>query len=190
MSETANNRTKKTELRFFTIPEWKKEEKYLQKRHSEGWKFTGVTLPGLYHFEKCEPEDVVYQLDYNQEGTAHRAEYIQIFHDCGWEYILDYVGYSYFRKPVADMNGQESEEIFCDDDSRVDMMKRVFRGRMIPLIAIFFCIIIPQLFLQSHTEGTFAMILTGAFAVLFVLYLVLFAWYGWQFRQYTKRLKK
>lgn len=190
MADTERKRTNKTELRFFTILEWKKEEKYLQKRHSEGWKFIGVTFPGLYHFEACEPEDVVYQLDYNQEGAAHREEYIQMFHDCGWEYILDFAGYSYFRKPVSAMDGSDPEEIFCDDDSRADMMKRVFRGRMIPLIVIFLGIIIPQLFSQSHTGGTFGMILTGAYVVLFVLYLVLFAWYGWQFRQYMKRLKK
>lgn len=184
------NKTKKTEFRFFTIPEWKKEEKYLQKRHREGWKFTGVTMLGFYHFEKCEPEDVVYQLDYNQEGAAHREEYIQMFHDCGWEYILDFVGYSYFRKPVSDMDGEESEEIFCDDDSRIDMMKRVFKGRMRPLIAIFFGVIIPQLFVQSHLGGTLGTVLTGTFAVLFVLYLVLFIWYGWQFWQYMKLLEK
>lgn len=190
MSEKTKNREKITELRFFTIPEWKKEEQYLQKKHHEGWRFTGVTLPGFYHFERCEPEDVVYQLDYNQEGTAHKTEYIQMFQDCGWEYILDFVGYSYFRKPVSAMDGEESEEIFCDDDSRIDMMKRVFRGRMVPLIVIFFGVIIPQLFVQSHTGGSISMILTGAFAVLFVLYLVLFIWYGWQFLQYRNLLKK
>ena len=34
----------------------------------EGWKFTGLTYPGVYHFVRCQPEDVVYQLDYNEEG--------------------------------------------------------------------------------------------------------------------------
>lgn len=29
-----------------------------------------MKFPGLYHFEKCEPEDVTYQLDYNPEGIA------------------------------------------------------------------------------------------------------------------------
>ena len=47
---------KKTELRIFTIADWEKEERYLRKRHQEGWKFVNVSLPGLYHFVKCEPE--------------------------------------------------------------------------------------------------------------------------------------
>ena len=115
---------KKTEPRIFTIAEWEKEEKYLRKRHREGWKFVNVSLPGFYHFEKCTPEDVVYQLDYNEEGLKHKDEYVQMFNDCGWEYIQDFGGYSYFRKPVSEM--QEEEEIFCDDESRLDMMRRVF----------------------------------------------------------------
>ena len=40
---------KKTEPRIFTIAEWEKEEKYLRKRHREGWKFVNVSLPGFYH---------------------------------------------------------------------------------------------------------------------------------------------
>ena len=51
-----------------------------------------MKFPGLYHFEKCEPEDVTYQLDYNPEGIAHKAEYIQMFLDCGWEYMQDFAG--------------------------------------------------------------------------------------------------
>ena len=182
------NDLKKTEFRWFSITEWQKEQDYLQQRHREGWKFTGVSMPGFYHFEECEPEDMVYQLDYNPEGTAHKAQYIQMFHDCGWEYLQDFVGYSYFRKPVSDMDGQE--EIFCDEDSRLDMMKRVFRGRVVPLIAIFFCIIIPQLFLQSHREGMVGGILVGAYMVLLIVYLVLFIGFGYQFWQYRKLLKR
>ena len=91
----------KQEFRYFTITEYDKEQQYLSRRHKEGWKFTKVTGIGQYHFEQCEPEAVVYQLDYNQEGNVNKPEYTQMFEDCGWEYITTYVGYSYFRKPVS-----------------------------------------------------------------------------------------
>lgn len=55
-----------------------------------------------------------------------------MFRDCGWEYLQNFVGYSYFRKAASDMDGTE-EEIFCDDASRLDMIKRVFSQRMVPL---------------------------------------------------------
>lgn len=51
----------KTEIKFFTIPEWKKEENYLREQHKNGWEFVSVNLFGFYHFKKCEPKDVIYQ---------------------------------------------------------------------------------------------------------------------------------
>lgn len=182
------NKEKKTEFRYFTIPQWKQEEDYLRQQHKNGWKFTNVSFLGVYHFEKCEPEDVVYQLDYNQEGIANKEEYTQMFRDCGWEYLQDFVGYSYFRKPAADM--KEEEEIFCDDVSRMDMMKRVFKGRMIPLLIIFFCCIIPNMLLQNQIEGTFHNILTTTFGILFLIYLALFLTFGYQFWKCWKILNK
>lgn len=178
----------KTEFKYFTIPEWKKEQDYLRQQHKNGWKFSRVSFIGLYHFEKCEPEDVVYQLDYNPEGIAHKEEYVQMFRDCGWEYMQDFFGYSYFRKPALEMNGDE--EIFCDDASRVDMMKRVFKGRMLPLLCIFFLIILPNIYMQSHMDTAVGRILTGLFCILLVLYLMLFVVFGVQYWQYWKELKK
>lgn len=86
-------------------------------------------IPGLYTFERCEPEKIIYQLDYNKEGIKHQSEYVRMFEDCGWEYLTEFDGYNYFRKPADKM--QQKEEIFCDDISRLDMMNRIFRGRVI-----------------------------------------------------------
>lgn len=88
----------KKQFKWFTIFEYEKEQAYLRQMHKDGWKFVQVKGLGMYHFEKCEPKDVVYQLDYNKEGLEHKDQYVQMFADCGWEYILDYAGYSYFRK--------------------------------------------------------------------------------------------
>ena len=104
----------KKEFRWFNIMEYEKEENYLSKRHQEGWKFKRVTFPGVYTFERCEPEMVIYQLDYNKEGIKHQMEYVRMFEDCGWEYLTEFGGYNYFRKP-ADMM-QQKEEIFCGHD--------------------------------------------------------------------------
>ena len=130
----------KKEIRWFSIMEYEKEENYLSKRHLEGWKFKSVTFPGLYTFERCEPEKIIYQLDYNKEGIKHQSEYVRMFEDCGWEYLTEFDGYNYFRKPADKM--QQKEEIFCDDISRLDMMNRIFRGRVIPLILMILCILI------------------------------------------------
>ena len=95
----------KTCFRFFSIMDYEKEADFLRKMHKKGWKFVKVSLGGFYGFEACEPEDVVYQLDYNPDGVKHQNEYLQMFKDCGWEYMQDFAGYSYFRKPVSEMDG-------------------------------------------------------------------------------------
>lgn len=181
-------KNKKTEYKLFSVFQWKQEQEYLRQQHKNGWKFVKVNLLGFYHFERCKPEDVIYQLDYNPEGTSHKEQYVQMFRDCGWEYLQDYVGYSYFRKPALEANG--AEEIFCDDDSRLDFMKRVFKGRLAPLITMFFCIIIPQLFLQPGLGSPLAKIFTGLLAGLGIIYLVIFLSFGFEFLKYKKSLKK
>lgn len=180
----------KTEFKWFTIQQYKSEEEYLRKMHNNGWKLSHIGFPGFYHFTECKPEDIVYQLDYNLEGTANKSEYIQMFSDFGWEYLFDYVGYSYFRKPVEQMNGKE--EIFCDDESRLEMMKRVFKGRVTPLLIIFFTIIIPQLFMQTlHLEsGSLHKGLGIAYLILFLIYISIFISFGFQFFSYEKKIRK
>ena len=86
------------------IMDYKKEETYLSKRHQKGWKFKKVTFPGIYTFEKCEPENVIYQLDYNKDGVKHQSEYVRMFEDCGWEYLTEFDGYNYFRKSAEVQN--------------------------------------------------------------------------------------
>lgn len=164
-------KTIKTEFHYFTIMDYEKEQDYLRSMHKAGWEFAGVTVPGFYHFVQCEPEDVIYQLDYNLEGSAHKEEYVQMFEDCGWEYLMDFVGYSYFRKPAA--QAKEDEGIFCDDSSRLDMMTRIFKGRMLPLLCIFFLVLLPQLFFQFSLSGIRGIIFC-IFFVLFCIYLEIF----------------
>lgn len=176
----------KTEVRFFTVADWEKEQEYLRRRHQQGWKFVSVSFIGLYHFERCKPEDVIYQLDYNPDGLEHKEQYVQLFRDCGWEYLQDYVGYSYFRKTASEMD--ENEEIFCDDASRADMMRRVFRGRMIPLFLVFFLLILPNLWSQFQNDTLEGRILSGLFLLLFLIYLSVFVSFGLRFRRFCGSL--
>lgn len=179
----------KTEIRFFSVPQWKKEEDYLREQHKNGWEFVRVNGFCLYHFQKCEPKDVVYQLDYNPDSMSQKSEYIQLFADCGWEYLQNYVGYSYFRKAASEMDGTQ-EEIFCDDASRLDMMKRVFAGRMIPLLIIFFLVIIPQIIMQIQIDASFNRGLMVLFGIMFVLYLSMFVSFAIPFWKYYKSIHK
>ncbi len=173
----------KKELRIFTIMDYDKEQEYLRKKHQAGWKFVKVSGLCVYHFVECQPEDVVYQLDYNQEGIEHKAEYVQMFADCGWEYLQDYMGYSYFRKPVEEMAGEE--EIFCDDQSRLAMVKRIYNGRILPLLILFFSILIPQFILSITFYHSPA--LTAIYGVTTGLYIAIFCSFVIKYRNFKAR---
>lgn len=182
---------KKTVLKFFNIAQYRQEEEFLSSMHEEGWRLTKITFPGFYHFEECEPEHAMYRLDYNQEGIKYKTEYVQMFSDCGWEYLFDFVGYSYFYKKGE--NGQENEEIFCDDSSRLDMMKRVLKGRIVPMLLLFACVILPQLFMNTLGYGSGSIvqdILSVTFLVLAVLYLSIFGITAYQFYKYEARVSE
>jgi hypothetical protein len=158
----------KKEWKYFTIFNHEKEEEYLREQHKAGWKFVKVTGIGFYHFEKCQPEDVIYQLDYNKEGLENKQEYIQMFADCGWEYIQNYVDYSYFRKPANAMSGDE--QIFCDESSRIAMMERVYKGRLIPLLIIFCACLLPQFILNLTNRRYFLSVLMGGILAIYVVF--------------------
>lgn len=176
----------KTELRFFTIADHEAEAAYLRQRHNEGWAFVKVSLPGIYRFVRCVPEDVIYQLDYNPASISDRAAYLGLFADCGWEYLQDLAGYSYFRKPAFLMDGDE--EIFCDDRSRLDMLRRVFKGRVRILLVMFFCSVLPQFLLQAILHGPFSWIVIFL-EVVVVIDAVLLARFGWKYYKLWRKVQ-
>ena len=160
----------KRKFAFFSIPEYEKEQDWLEKQHKDGWKLVNATLPGIYKFAACEPEDVVYQLDYNQGGSAHKEEYIKMFADCGWEYIQEYAGYSYFRKSKEQMESEE--EIFCDDSSRLAMMERVYKARLLPMLVIFCACLIPQFISNLANERYFLAAFMGSIVLIYIVFFV------------------
>ena len=135
-----NNDTHR-EFRLFMLPDYEKEEEYLREMHRDGWKFTHVTLPGIYPFEKCEPEDVVYRLDFNPQTPDKKRDYVRMFEDYGWEYLQDLNEFSYFRKSAD----EEDTEIFSDIASKLDMMRRILAKRMIPVLVVFLCCMVPNI---------------------------------------------
>jgi len=163
----------KKQFKYFTIFNHKKEEDYLRQMHRQGWEFLRVSGIGTYYFVKCQGKDVVYQLDYNPQTKESRSEYLQMFRDCGWEYLQDFAGYSYFKKPADQMNGEEG--IFNDDDSRDAMMGRVYKGRLFPLIGIFCACLFPQFVLNLFLENYGVAALLGGILALYAALFLLFA---------------
>lgn len=169
------------EFHWFTIFQYEEEQEYLRSMHKSGWKFVRVSGLGMYHFIKAQPEDVIYQLDYNEAAMTNSGEYIKMFEDCGWEYLQNYAGYSYFRKSASEM--KEDEGIFCDEDSRIAMMERVFKGRMIPLLVIFAAVLVPQ-FIMNLANGHYPVaVVIGLILLLYIGCFGTCASYYWKMKK-------
>ncbi|HIS52973.1 MAG TPA: DUF2812 domain-containing protein [Candidatus Onthomonas avicola] len=114
----------KTMFRYYTLADFREEEEFLAAQHQAGWRLVCLPFAGVYRFERCEPAEYIYQLDFNGGGRDEGA-YLQMFADYGWEYVQKFNGWYYFRK--AKGTGELGEEIFSDSTSRLAMIRRVYR---------------------------------------------------------------
>ena len=133
---------KKIVYRIATIADYDREALYLRKMHAEGWRLKEVTHSNLvvavkYTFEKCQPEQMSYQLDFYPMKKSERVSYLQLFKDCGWEHITDFNGFSYFRKLHSGIESDAEFEIYNDAAGKLAMVKKILTMRMLPILLLF-----------------------------------------------------
>ena len=161
----------KRKFKIFLVGQEKREQRWLEQQHRNGWKLLSVQA-SRYTFEKCEPEEVVYRLDYNPEGVKNQKEYIEPYEAHGWEYMDNYADYLYFCKPKAQVN--DEDDIF-HEMSDAQVYARVFKGKILPLLIIFCICVLPQLWLTySQQRWKFF----GFWVVMAVLYVILLTTFG------------
>ena len=137
---------KKVIYRIATIADYDREALYLRKMHAKGWKLKEVTYSILlfavkYTFEKCQPEQVSYQLDFYPMKKSERASYLQLFKDCGWEHITNFNSFSYFRKPYSGVESDAEFEIYNDAAGKLAVVKRILIMRMLPILLLFLALL-------------------------------------------------
>lgn len=182
-----NKNEVKRVFRMFTIADYDKEEEFLREQHKAGLKCTRYTFPGVYYFEACEPEDVVYQLDFNDIKKCNKEEYLQLYQDTGWEYIYEINGWYCFRKPVS--FGGETPAIFTDKESKIALIDKVFRQRMIPLLAVFCFCLLPNINYSLFWQATDTT--SGILRFCYCLFFYpLFLYYMWIFIHCGKNLHR
>ena len=132
--------------RIFTIADYEREALYFREMHAKGWKLRKVSYSILlfavkYTFEKCQPEQVSYQLDFYPMEKSERTSYLQLFKDCGWEHITDFNGFSYFRKLHSGIESDAEFEIYNDAAGKLAMVKRILTMRMLPILLLFLALL-------------------------------------------------
>lgn len=187
---------KKIVYKIFTIADYDREAAYFKKMHSQGWKLKKVSYsPFLvavrYTFEACPPQEVAYQLDFRPIKKTEQESYYQLFEDCGWEHITNFNQFSYFRKPVSQLDAYSDLEIYNDAWSKLEMVKRLLVWRFLPAIIVL-CVttyLILDIFQKSLKASLlFKSILAIDCVILLILFcqLVHIALRFWKMRQELK----
>jgi len=109
------------QFHWFWAWEDEKEEAYLRKMALDGWHFKSVSFPGYYMFEKGEPRDDFYRLDF-LSNYKDKDDYLQLFKDAGWSHVGEYGSWQYFRKTAVN---DEAPEIFTDNESKQKKYSRI-----------------------------------------------------------------
>ena len=133
--------TKKYVRRSYFAHQYEKEEIFLSKMAKAGWNFVKLHkgIITKYEFDKCEPVDYIYQLDYiNQEEDT--PDYHQLFQDAGWEevYVWDgmYNGKWYYFRRVN--SSEKAPRIFTDPESKLQMYDKLLKSYGLFMAAILF----------------------------------------------------
>lgn len=142
---------KKIAVRLFTVADYEEAEIWLSRQHKNGWRFLKVISPCVFVFEKCEPEEVAYRLDFH--NNKETADYFQMFSDYGWEYICRCIGWLYFRRPLDETASGQDGEIFSDNESRFELADRIMKTR-IGLLSAVLLLNLPNIFRLMYSTGT------------------------------------
>ncbi|WP_049548349.1 DUF2812 domain-containing protein [Streptococcus pseudopneumoniae] len=186
---------KKVVYRICTIADYDREALYLGGMHAQGWKLKEVTYSNLvvavkYTFEKCQPEQVSYQLDFYPMKKSERASYLQLFKDCGWEHITNFNGFSYFRKAHSEIESDAEFEIYNDVAGKLAMVKRILTRRMLPILLLFLALL--PVFTKFVTGGSsfswemFLIVIIDG--VLLIVHAIQISYIFWRLSQKWKEL--
>ena len=186
---------KKVVYRIATIADYDREALYLAEMHTEGWKLKEVTYSNLvvavkYTFEKCQPEQVSYQLDFYPMKKSERASYLQLFKDCGWEHITDFNSFSYFRKAHSEIESDAEFEIYNDAAGKLAMVNRILRLRLVPVLLLL-AIHIPfllKLLNRSNAYGLWSLLAVGLDILLSLIILLMVVYISWKLWHKKKEL--
>ncbi len=95
----------------------------------------------VYTFEQCEPQDMVFKLEFRETPIEVDSEYMGMLKDFGWEYLTSCNNFRYFVKKAEE--DERNNELFTDTESKLNMLRKIQLRRLLPLTVIFLCCVVP-----------------------------------------------
>jgi hypothetical protein len=136
-----------TRFKWWWAWNYEEHEQWLTNMSQLGYKMVRSRLGVFYTFEAGNFEEYVYKIDYKRLSGKKLYDYIQLFNDCGWEYVDSFVGWHYFRKKD---NSIGLPELYTDSESKSQMFKQLL-GTMVALLVIYIPILI--FFIYALIDG-------------------------------------
>jgi hypothetical protein len=173
---------KKYVRRSYLPHQYEKEEEFLSKMAGEGWHFVclhyGFPVT-KYEFDKGDPVDYVYQLDYvtKEEDTE---DYHSLLADAGWEEIFSWNGvydgqWYYFRRI---RKGGTGDRLLTDIKSKYLMYEKLWKKYGIFFLLLFSLEINSfRMLLEDLSKADFPSISGIAQIFLFCLFGFFIFWY-------------
>ena len=151
----------------------------------EGYFPIKLNLLGIYKFEKHEPEEVVYAVDYSKltPKSSDFNEYLEVFKGGGWEYVFGKDGVNFFKAPKG------TTPLYTDKNDEAHMyirMAKTMFPSMFIMLAIFALFVVIINVIGRSPAAICLWSLAGACAG--VLAVMLFGYFRCR-RQGTKLLK-
>ena len=177
-----------TIIKVFTIADFKEEEVWLREMAKSGLHLKRMIVPCFYVFEKGEPRDVIYRLDFT-DNDEH-GDYGRMLAEFGWENCGRCMGWIYWRRDAGELANEAEGELFSDDESRLALVKKVIFTRMLPLLVIFLCCVLPNFVraIDGELYGANGFFL-WFFGIMFVIYVYLLVHCGRKLRVMKKELE-
>lgn len=85
------------------------------------------------------------------------------------------------------MDSEQDGEIFSDNESRIGLIDHVLKTRLAPLLVLFLCCVLPNLFRSMDASDSLSTVITVFFAVMTLLYLYLIIYCGWKLRMLRRK---
>ena len=108
-------------LRWYWAWQEERETAWLEQMSRGGWHLEAYAF-GWYRFRRGEPRDCLYRLDFDPYAGKRWDEYLGIFRDAGWDHVLRWGSWHYFR---AERGKAFSDEIYTDRESRIVKYRRL-----------------------------------------------------------------
>lgn len=123
-------------IRFRLYFDKDKETAWLNEMSGCGWAMKGF-FAGFYRFEKCEPGEYIYQIDFGDKMYHVSDEYRELMEDIGAEIIALWGYWIILRKRAAD----GPFELYTDPESMIGhymKIRRMFKGvTIVEIVGLF-----------------------------------------------------